>query len=340
MQINSPLNKLLIPSQNLIEAVQAPETVKSVQTVTRETAFYPGKIINATITQRLNADRLLATLEGQTYDLYLPKGSGATADKSLTLQVVATEPKLLFKLIGDKPAETNAAISAENVELSNDIQIIKSMLTNALKDGKSVSAPVQEEPVLQLAKTDIDTAETAKALQTAMNKSGYFYESHQALWVNNKYSLDNLKQESDALLPRAIADSKPDQINGLQSQSIQDRAPTLVERQLAMVAGSPIEWQGQAWPGQPMYLSVQKDKDANPFIDSVEKGWNSELKLELPNLGTVDAKLRFSKSGISITINTSKESSLDLLRTNSKEIVETLEALNIRVATFGIKHDK
>jgi hypothetical protein len=339
MQINTPLNKVLIPSQNLIEAVQATESIKPVQTVTSDAGFYPGKIINATITQRLNADRLLATLDGQPYDLYLPKGT--IAEKSLTLQVVSTEPKLLFKLIEN--AQEEAGTPESNVELSNDIQIMKSMLTTALRDGKSISTPAQEGPLLQPTKTYIDTSQAAEALQTAVNKSGYFYESHQALWINDKYPLETLKQESDALSPKTLHETKADQ-NNLQTaqstQNAQDRSPSLVERQLAMVVGSPIEWQGQAWPGQPMYLSVQRDKDANPFIDPVEKGWNSELKLDLPNLGAVEAKLRFSKGGVAMSINTSKASSSDLLKTSSKEFIDTLEALNIKIVTLGIKHNE
>src|SRR5207253_643735 len=112
----------------------------------------------------------------------------------------------------------------------------------------------------------------------------------------------------------------------------------LVRDQLATLVGNPIEWSGQAWPGQQLHLSISRDQEPDHFADPFFNGWQTRLSLSLPQLGNIDAILHLSHAGIRINIETLDVSSLDSLRAATSELIDTFGGLGFKVLALGLNH--
>lgn len=159
----------------------------------------------------------------------------------------------------------------------------------------------------------------AQALRTALQTSGLFYESHLADMVFGRSNPAQLRQEPQARLARGSDASEADATRPrAQAQSDTGRAadtpsasgaktPTpgtpvsgihqdltvLVRQQLDVLANQALSWQGEAWPGAPMEWEVERDPyGGDP--DSAVSTWATRLKLDLPRLGLVDARLNLA----------------------------------------------
>ncbi|WP_334161471.1 flagellar hook-length control protein FliK, partial [Achromobacter insolitus] len=67
----------------------------------------------------------------------------------------------------------------------------------------------------------------------------------------------------------------------------------LVRQQLDVLANQALTWQGEAWPGTPMEWEVERDPyGGDP--SSTASTWATRLKLDLPRLGLVDARLNLA----------------------------------------------
>jgi len=67
----------------------------------------------------------------------------------------------------------------------------------------------------------------------------------------------------------------------------------MVRQQLDVLANQSLTWQGEAWPGAPMEWEVERDPyGGDP--DSATPTWATRLKLDLPRLGLVDARLNLA----------------------------------------------
>ena len=67
----------------------------------------------------------------------------------------------------------------------------------------------------------------------------------------------------------------------------------LVRQQLDVLANQTLAWQGEAWPGTPMEWEVERD----PYgadRESAVPTWATRVKLDLPRLGLVDARLNLA----------------------------------------------
>ncbi|MES2354463.1 MAG: flagellar hook-length control protein FliK [Pseudomonadota bacterium] len=308
-----------------------------------------GQIVAATVVQNLDANRLIATIGGQNYDLRLPIAT--TIGETLQLEVVSTEPEPSFRLLNTTPGSQG---KEQNVTFSDTARLMQSASATLSNSKETLPARLRADPVPLAQESPAAPAKLADNLKSAISQSGFFYESHQAQWVKGNYSLEALRQEPQAS-PQQAASANVQQnleqpnrplsgtITGKDQQlllSANQTAPTLVEHQIAALGGAPIEWYGQAWPGQPIHVSIQRDKDPGAFDDPSQKGWESHLTLDLPNLGTVDATMHLSATGVRITINAAEETSTEALRTATRDLVDTLEGIGIKVLGIGLGHGR
>ncbi|MGW8305864.1 MAG: flagellar hook-length control protein FliK [Achromobacter pulmonis] len=158
----------------------------------------------------------------------------------------------------------------------------------------------------------------AQALRSALQTSGLFYESHLADMVFGRSNPAQLQQEpqarlahgntaseADASRPRAQAQSDAGSADapatsgakapaaGTPVNGIHQDLTVLVRQQLEVLANQALTWQGEAWPGTPMEWEVERDPyGGDP--DSAVSTWATRLKLDLPRLGLVDARLNLA----------------------------------------------
>lgn len=160
-----------------------------------------------------------------------------------------------------------------------------------------------------------------QALRTALQTSGLFYESHLTDMVFGRSNPAQLQLEPQAKLTRAgvptdaeaarpradapatgsragadapgASGSSSAPAPGTPVSGIHQDLTVLVRQQLDVLANQALTWQGEAWPGTPMEWEVEREPyGGDP--DSAVPTWATRLKLDLPRLGLVDARLNLA----------------------------------------------
>lgn len=161
-----------------------------------------------------------------------------------------------------------------------------------------------------------------QALRQALTTSGLFYESHLTDMVFGRTNPSTLRNEPQANLTRDTAAQHAAPARGRADASAAGRAgggadapsgmgtsstpapgtpvtgihqdlTVMVRQQLDVLANQSLTWQGEAWPGTPMEWEVERDPyGGDP--DSATPTWATRLKLDLPRLGLVDARLNLA----------------------------------------------
>jgi len=167
-------------------------------------------------------------------------------------------------------------------------------------------------------------AALAGALRQALQGSGLFYESHLGDLAFGQRSAEQLRGEPQAQLPRAPTESGQPQTRPAPGAAapqpagdapanagaggshgagaaaphapvpagIHPDAAPLVRQQLDILANQALAWQGEAWPGTQMEWEVRRD--AAEGAAGAETHWATRLKLDLPRLGLVEARLNLA----------------------------------------------
>lgn len=116
----------------------------------------------------------------------------------------------------------------------------------------------------------------------------------------------------------------------------------LVQQQLNGLATQNFVWQGQVWPGQPMWWEISGDQESTPAQDNEPANqWQTRLKLDLPTLGGIDVKLRLGDGGtLAISVSTEKSASEMKLRDSAQALREQLAAAGLTLTQLNVDHDQ
>ncbi|MNU54080.1 Flagellar hook-length control protein FliK [compost metagenome] len=204
-----------------------------------------------------------------------------------------------------------------------------------------------------------------QALRVALQTSGLFYESHLTDMVFGRTNPSTLQNEPQAHLAKdasqantqnrgraessgasrsgagagADAPSGPassgSSTPGAPIAGIHQDLTVLVRQQLDVLANQTLHWQGEAWPGTPMEWEVERD----PYgadRESAVPTWATRLKLDLPRLGLVDARLNLAGDQIVLQLiaphsATEINGSSDTLRSRLLAAGLTLSNLSVSV---------
>lgn len=123
----------------------------------------------------------------------------------------------------------------------------------------------------------------------SLSESGLFYESHLARWAKGDLSFDTLLREPQARIGRDLPiGTKVAELGGMP-----DEVARLAGRQLQLLDGAPLVWQGFAWPGQWMQWLVEEryPESGEGGANEDDAGWATELHLHLPRMGSVHARI-------------------------------------------------
>lgn len=115
---------------------------------------------------------------------------------------------------------------------------------------------------------------------------------------------------------------------------------TLVQQQLNGLATQNFVWQGQVWPGQPMWWEISGEPDAQSSpSDEQGKQWQTRLKLDLPALGGIDVALRLGAGGaVTISVSAEKPTSETKLRDGAQALREQLAAAGLTLTQLRVDH--
>lgn len=215
--------------------------------------------------------------------------------------------------------------------------------------GTTATTPTATTPTAPQALTHA----IAHMLQQSVTESGLFYESKLAQLVKGQISPEALHQQPQAstqakassqnatvLAQLANAAGKDTPATSLLQSGIDPSTQQLVRQQLEVLASQMFNWRGEAWPGVPLDLEIQRRRDddaqqhPDTFHDEDEAPWQSRLKLELPTLGTVQARLHIHDHTVRIQIEAPTAS--DTLKHHLATLVERLETRGIAIQQLQV----
>jgi flagellar hook-length control protein FliK len=104
----------------------------------------------------------------------------------------------------------------------------------------------------------------------------------------------------------------------------------VVRQQLEALSGHQIAWQGPIWPGQMLDWEIEDPPRDPATPESTEsQTWNTTLRLTLPQLGTVTARLQIDGSGVAVNLRAIEHPSAQALQSGLPELAQALELAGI-----------
>jgi len=330
------------------------------------------KLSDFTAGQRLMA-QVQALLPNGTYRAMINQRSitlalpfSARSGDALELEVTESDGKLALAVL----AHRGGAGGKESVSatLSRTGQLISQLFSGAKgseNEGKALALngnrPLAGAP-------PGNAQDLLPLLKAAIARSGMFYESHQAEWVEGRFAKAELLQEpqgklsappppnaqenaaNTALVARTVVftdtpaaqntlpggqkaagEANPQTAGQIVAAQIQG----VVHQQLEALANQTFVWQGEAWPGQEMRWEIEEDGQ-NQQEDDEAPGWRTRLNLSFPVLGGISAKLQLRGQEVSLSLDVDSEAALGLLRADAETLRQRLEDAGLTLASLGI----
>ena len=305
-----------------------------------------GQALTAAIVSRISDGLYLADVGGRPIQLALP--ATVVTGETLSLRVIRAQPDYVFELLSRSapapaPGLASSPASGMSAALSQGAQIIQlalgatagtgppTAMTANMATGPAATLTAAQlmlpsaPPALQAPGSALHafTQQLAAALQTSVAQSGLFYESHLAAWTQGQRTLADIQREPQAQW-RAPAD-------GLAAE-----APPMLRLQLETLEARQFAWQGPAWPGQPVSITIAEQSAEERARQSAQDDpadqptWRTTLKLALPQLGGLQAELVACGDTISLSIAAPTAESAARLKSG-------LPALEERLRTAGLR---
>lgn len=204
-------------------------------------------------------------------------------------------------------------------------------------------------------------APLAAALRTAILESGLFYESHQALWISGRHSLDALKREPQARharatdIQRTAAQGQTEAVSVEQTilsgtASPEEAAPAsrpasivpgelqpLVQKQLDVAATQQVFWQGEIWPGQVLQWDIAEEAPSDRNADQEpSSGWRISLLLKMPRIGEIEVTMRLAAQGVMLKMAVPPGDGAEALRVNQSALADALAAAGMPLLSMSV----
>lgn len=110
---------------------------------------------------------------------------------------------------------------------------------------------------------------------------------------------------------------------------IDPQSQLLVRQQLEVLANQGFVWQGEAWPGADMHWEVQRRQpDDGKMPQADQEHWATQLKLQLPTLGEVQARLSLSGTQLVMRITAPQ---------SAARLGQAIEPLRARLSAQGLQ---
>lgn len=122
------------------------------------------------------------------------------------------------------------------------------------------------------------------------------------------------------------------------SRQIAEPLTPVVLQQLEALASNLLSWQGMVWPGMQLQWSVSDPDSESGQSSSDEEGqiWRSTLRVDLPNIGGVQARLLLGPQGLRIQLDTDNANTAQSMRAGQSSLIEALEAAGISLQQLTV----
>lgn len=259
-----------------------------------------GKQITGLIVAKEDSGQLQIKFADFNLNIKLP--AGLYVGQRVTVQILTA---------GDNPTVKLLAVSSEAPPvLSEPGRNISGFLQANARAGTPIAIQGAS-PILADADKINNVADTAGKLEHTLTKSGVFYESHLKQWVNGTRTFADISKEPQAQHPP---------VNVLGS-STSETLPALVNSQLHTLDNGIVTWQGSIWPQQEMAWEVSQDSSQEESAaDPSERAWSTVVRLDLPNIGPVCARISLYNGTASIQFDVDESASAALLQNETYKL--------------------
>ncbi|MFD1121548.1 flagellar hook-length control protein FliK [Methylophilus flavus] len=209
-----------------------------------------------------------------------------------------------------------AGQTASQVDLSNPAQQLQRWLNspmfqqqaNALQAQAIVSHSPQKPQVL------------AQDLKHALDSSGLFYESHlkdAALGSRPWHQLLQEPQNKPNFMP-----------------------PEMVAQQLQVLEQQRLAWHGEVWPGQSMHWEIsERESSVQSADDPALNAIQSNMKLQLPQLGEVSVRITMVNGRFSIRVQPEEDSAFTAMQSSRSGLAANLQSAGLTLESLQITSD-
>lgn len=311
-----------------------------------------------------------ALINQRSVTLALP--FAAKTGDAIELEVAESDGKLTLAVVSKAASEGGQGDGDSAATSLSRTGVLISHLLGGARDARNgpVALPLNGNQPIAASPTG-KAQDLLPLLRQAISESGMFYESHQAEWVEGRVSKAQLLQEPQGKLAPLTA-ARPESLHASESASsgrvataeagplparspdssattpqaapsapvVAPQALALVQQQLEAFATQNFAWQGQVWPGQQMDWEIEHERargdreDSN--VGSDGEKWQTRLRLTLPHLGEVDARLHIHDRQISLSVVASDVETRALLRSDVASLRGQLEQAGLDLASLGI----
>lgn len=216
-------------------------------------------------------------------------------------------------------AETPDAAASSYTRISADASTLGRMVQSA----QTTQAPMPLPAPLNVAASAPPLV--AQNLNASLTQSGLFYESHLQEWVAGERSLASLRNEPHnrpAILSSAgvgalkAAEALAQTAAGPAGDSADLPAPLgatlpeavqpIVREQLDALDLQRVIWRGEVWPEQRAELEFKHEHaargDRGDSEEEAQQNWQSTLRIDLPGLGVVVARVSLDDEGARVSV--------------------------------------
>ncbi|MDF0604213.1 flagellar hook-length control protein FliK [Neisseriaceae bacterium TC5R-5] len=300
-------------------------------------ALLLGELVTARVADQLGNNQLAVLIKNALFTLNMPADMAFKGD-SLQLKVASISP-LTFSL-------QNSSKEASQAPQENSVQVALSPASKALgqllaaaQEGetgavlenqhtaKPVVVNVAQQPVLKV----------AEELQQGIKQSGLFYESHLKDFANGRTTLADIQQEPQAKMSPAL--NQAEQLAPSLRPQLQELGH-LVQRQLNGLEHQQLQFQGMAWPGQPMQLVIEQDKVSEDRQGNGAEElttWSTSLALHLPALGGMSARIRLVGNAVQVSFAAEEKLAASLINRQAGRLESGLAAAGLSLASLVVK---
>jgi flagellar hook-length control protein FliK len=120
---------------------------------------------------------------------------------------------------------------------------------------------------------------------------------------------------------------------------IPDDLRPLVQQQLDAAATQRLAWHGDIWPQQSMDWEVERDARQDDGVVAPDAVWNTRLRLVLPRLGAIDARLQLSGQTVQLVLQTSSAASEAALNAAVPSLQQALATSGLTLQGVQANHD-
>jgi hypothetical protein len=285
----------------------------------------------------------MVEIAGQTVAMRLPHP--AAAGDTLLLRFAGHMPQAVFVLEPPGTAAKDAPQLSQTARMLSEL--MQQVPARNAPPTLTPSGPLLGQPVTQV-------AELALALRTALVRSGLFYESHLANWAVGLDDLDGLMQEPQNRLAAearnaALQANMQALLNAGEAAGQKTLNPmhALLSQQLQVLESPQFVWRGEVWPGQELEWLLRheaesaQDHSATASAAEGEAGWESQLKLTLPQLGTVTVHIKLdAQQAFTIRMVPEQAEVEPLLRQNQAQLIERMTAAGCTLQALTVEQDR